>query len=153
MHDCLSVHETCFLPESGRRWYTTPDDGRQGSWGRRKTDVMRDWEWKAGKRGNMIEKEASTGMEAWMGFASLAQRQDLTWGIHQSISTGGPNFCSWVVCDYWESFLQLGLFCSSDLLYFLCLARPGESQAISLKLNYNEIKIILWADVCGDCKT
>lgn len=35
----------------------------------------------------------------------LAWRQDLTWGIHQSISTGRPNFCSWVVCDYWELFL------------------------------------------------
>lgn len=83
-----------FYPKSGRRWCTTPDDGRRGGWGRHKTDVMRDWEWKARKRGNMIENEASTGIEAWMGFAPLARRQDLTWGIHQSISTGRPNFCS-----------------------------------------------------------
>lgn len=49
------------------RWYTTPDDGRQGGWGRHKTDVMSDWEWKARKRGNMIENEASTGFESMNG--------------------------------------------------------------------------------------
>lgn len=117
-----------FYPKSGRRWCTTPDDGRRGGWGRHKTDVMSDWEWRARKRGNMIENEESTGMEAWMGFAPLARRQDLTWGIHQSISTGRPNFCSWVVCDYWELFLQPGLFCLSDLPYFHCFARLAESH-------------------------
>lgn len=112
MHDCPSVYGACFLPWSGRfsgrRWYTTLDDGRQGGWGCHKTDVMRDWEWKGRKRRNMIENEASAGFEAWMSFSFLAQRQDLTWGIHQSISAGRPNFCSWVVCDYWELFLKSG---------------------------------------------
>lgn len=98
-----------------RRRYTTSDDGRRGGWGRHKTDVMRDWEWKGRKRGNMIENEASGGFESWMGFAFLARRQDLTWGIHHSISAGRPNFCSWVVCDYRELFLKFGSF------LFLCL--------------------------------
>lgn len=40
--------------------------GDGGGRGRHKTDVMRDWEWKGRKRGNMIESEASAGFEAWM---------------------------------------------------------------------------------------
>ena len=40
--------------------------GDGGGRGRHKTDVMRDWEWKDRKRGNMIENEASAGFEAWM---------------------------------------------------------------------------------------
>lgn len=38
--------------------------------GGHKTDVKRDWEWKGRKRGNMIENEASAGLESWMSFCS-----------------------------------------------------------------------------------
>lgn len=38
----------------------------------------------------MIENGANAGFGAWMGFAFLARGQDLTWGIHQSISAGRP---------------------------------------------------------------
>lgn len=148
MHDCPSMSTgLVFYPKKVDVYSggidaprQTMGDGVVG--GRHKTDVMRDWEWKGRKRGNMIENEASTGFEAWMGFAFLARRQDLTWGIHQSISTGRPNFL------FLGGLRLLRIISKIGICDFFSLT--GRAPTVSLKYTW---KIILQTDICGDYKT